>query len=249
MNVSLFQAAAAMNASSRWQELIAENISASSVPGFKKQDISYSAVEAGLMSARGANGTQPVPYSLPRMNGFTNFTNGEMKLTGVKTDTAIDGPGFFEVQLPNGTSGYTRDGEFHVDGQGQLVTKSGLPVMGNGGSIQLDPRDPNPISIAPNGDISQGAARKGRIKVVEFATPQLLTPLGGGNFGALDPKLQPTDSTRANVRQGFLEAGNTSSVAEMANMITAMRHFEANQKLVQLQDERMGKSISELAGS
>lgn len=249
MNVSLFQAAAAMNASSRWQELIAENISASSVPGYKKQDISYSSVEAGLMSARGGNGTQPVPFSLPRMNGYTNFSNGEMRYTGVKTDTAIDGPGFFEVQLPGGGTGYTRDGEFHVDGQGQLVTKSGLPVAGGSGTIQLDPNDPNPISIAPNGDISQGGARKGRLKVVEFNTPQLLTPMGGGTFGAFDPKLQPGDSTRASIRQGFLEAANTSSVAEMANMITAMRHFESNQRLVQLQDERMGKAISELAGT
>ncbi|KAF0171842.1 MAG: flagellar basal-body rod protein FlgG [Limisphaerales bacterium] len=249
MNVSLFQAAAAMNASSRWQELIAENLSASSIPGFKKQDISFSAVEAGLMAARGANGAQPLPFTLPRMDGYTNFSNGEMKFTGVKTDTAIDGAGFFEVQLPSGTTGYTRDGEFHVDAQGQLVTKSGMPVMGSNGTIQLDPNDPNPISIAPNGDISQGAARKGRLKVVEFNSPQLLTPLGGGMFGAMDSKLQGGDSSRASIRQGFLEAANTSAVTEMANMITAMRHFEANHRLVQLQDERMGKAISELAGN
>ncbi len=248
MNVSLFQAAAAMNASSRWQELIAQNLSASSVPGFKKQEISYSAIEAGLMSARGAGGT-PAKFALPRMETHTNFSSGELKFTGVKTDVAIDGPGFFEVQLPNGTTGYTRDGELHVDAQGQLVTKAGLPVLSGGGTIQLDPKDPNPISIASNGDISQGTARKGRLQVVEASNPQLLTPLGGGLYGALDPKLQVSAASRATVRQGFLEAANTSSVTEMANMITAMRHFEANHKLVQLQDERMGKAISELAGN
>lgn len=249
MNVSLFQAAAAMSANSRWQDLIAQNLSSSSIPGFKKQDISFSAVEAGLMGAGGASGAQPAQFTLPRMDGYTNFSTGEMKLTGVKTDVAIDGGGFFEVQLPGGSSGYTRDGEFHVDAQGQLVTKSGAPVMGSGGTIQLDPNDPNPISIAANGDISQGAARKGRLKVVEFNQPQLLTQLGGGMFGAMDPKLQAGDSPRPNVRQGFLEAANTSSVTEMANMITAMRHFEVNHKMVQLQDERMGKAISELAGT
>lgn len=248
MNVSLFQAAAAMNASGRWQELIAENLSASSVPGYKKRDISYSAVEAGLMSARGPAGTSAT-FALPRMDAYTNFSTGELKLTGVKTDVAIDGPGFFEVQLPNGTTGYTRDGEFHVDAQGQLVTKAGLPVLSGGGTLQLDPNDPNPISIAPNGDISQGAARKGRLRVVEVNQPQLLTPLGGGLYGAQDPKLQVNDAARATLRQGFLEAANTSAVTEMANMITAMRHFEANHRLVQLQDERMGKAISELAGN
>ncbi|MBI5801371.1 MAG: flagellar hook-basal body protein [Verrucomicrobia bacterium] len=249
MNVSLFQAAAAMNASSRWQDLIAQNLSASSIPGFKKQDISFSAIEAGLMGARGASATQPAHFTLPRMEGYTNFSNGELKFTGVKTDTAIDGPGFFEVQLPNGTAGYTRDGEFHVDAQGQLVTKSGHLVMGSNGTLQLDPNDPHPITIAANGDISQGAARKGRLKVVEFNTPQLLAPVGGGLFAALDSKLQPTDSSRASIRQGFLEGANTSPVIEMANMITAMRHFEANHRMVQLQDERMGKAISELAGT
>lgn len=249
MNVSLFQAAAAMNASSRWQDLIAQNLSASSIPGFKKQDISFSAIEAGLMGARGASGAQPAQFTLPRMESYTNFTNGELKFTGVKTDAALDGPGFFEVQLPNGTAGYTRDGEFHVDAQGQLVTKSGHLVMGTGGVIQLDPKDANPITIAANGDISQGTARKGKLKVVEFNTPQLLAPVGGGLFAALDSKLQPSDSSRTNLRQGFLESANTSPVVEMANMITAMRHFEANHRMVQLQDERMGKAISELAGT
>lgn len=249
MNVSLFQAASAMNASSRWQELIAENLSASSVPGFKKQDISFSAVEAGLMSARGANGARSAQFTMPRMEGYTNFSNGELKFTGLKTDTAIEGPGFFEVQLPSGKPGYSRDGEFHTDAQGQLVTKSGHLVMGTNGTIQLDPNDLSPITISANGEISQGAARKGRIKVVEFNTPQLLTPLGGGIFGALDSKLQAGDSSRATIRQGFLESANTSTVAEMANMITAMRHFEANQRMVQIHDERMGKAISELAGN
>lgn len=249
MNVSLFQAAAAMNASSRWQDLIAQNLSASSIPGFKKQDISFSAIEAGLMGARGATGSQPAKFLLPRMEGYTNFNNGDLKFTGVKTDASLDGPGFFEVQLPDGKSGYTRDGEFHVDAQGQLITKSGHFVMGTGGIIQLDPKDANPITISASGDISQGNTRKGKLKLVDFNSPQLLTPLGGGVFGALDPKLQPGDATRANVRQGFLEAANTSSVVEMANLMTAMRHFEANQKLVQMQDERMGKAISELAGT
>lgn len=249
MNVSLFQAAAAMNASSRWQETVAENLSAASVPGFKKQDLSFSAIAAGLMGARGANGNQPATFLLPRMDSHVNFANGQLRHTGVRTDVAIEGPGFLEIQLPNGSTGYTRDGELHMNAQGQLVTKAGHLVLSGGGAIQLDPNDPNPISIAPNGDISQGAARKGQLRLVEVSQPQLLTSLGGGLFGALDPKVQVSDAARSQLRQGFLEAANTSTVHEMANMITSMRHFEANHRLVQLHDERLGKAINELAGN
>ena len=96
MNVSLFQAAAALNANSRWQESIADNLAASSIPGFKKQDLSFGAVEAGLMPSS-ANG--PQHFSLPSAGVSTNFEPGEMKFTGVKTDVGLEGRGFLAVQI------------------------------------------------------------------------------------------------------------------------------------------------------
>lgn len=242
MNVSLYQAASAMNADARWQEIISDNLASASIPGYKKQDLSFSAVQAGLIPT--ANGA--AQFSLPQVNAVTSFQQGELRRTGMPTDVAIDGSGFFAVQLPNGANGYTRDGEFHINAQGQLVTKLGYPVLSNGGPIQLDRNNPAPLSISATGEVSQGQDSKGKMKIVEFAKPQLLQPNGGGIFLAQDSSLVPQDLTQPSLRQGFLESANTSPVTEMANLISVMRSYEANQRLVQIQDDRMGRAITEL---
>ena len=246
MNVSLYQAAAAMNAHSRWQELIAENLAASSTPGFKKNNISISATESGKFVLPGG---QKATYALPSATAVTSFTPGEIKASNGRTDVAIDGPGMFEIQLPDGSMAYTRDGEFQVNTQGQLMTKQGHLVMGQGGPIQLDPRNPAPPSISASGDVSQGTDNKGRIHIVEFPDPKVLETAGGGYFKPKDASLAPRDVAQPSVRQGFLEMANTSPVTEMASLITVMRSFEANQKVIQMQDDRMGKAISELTAT
>jgi flagellar basal body rod protein FlgG len=235
MNVSLYQAASALNANARWQEIISQNLAASAVPGFKRQDLSFSAVAAA----------QAPNVMMPEAANITNFQQGQIRPTSVATDVAIDGNGFFEVQLPGGQTGYTRDGELKIESSGQLVTKQGYPVQGDGGPIQLDLNNPAPISIGADGSVSQGGELKGQLKVVAFNEPRLLTPVGANYFVAKDPGLLPEPSS-ASVRQGFLEASNTSPVAEMAQLIAAMRHYEANQRVIQSQDERMGRAISEL---
>ena len=245
MNVSLYQAASALNANARWQEVIAENMASASIPGFKKQEISFEAVRAGMLSPnRAAANTQPV--SLPASRTHLNFSPGEVRRTDNNTDLAIEGKGFFEVQLPNGNTAYTRDGEFKLNAQGQLVTKQGYLVMGEGGPIQLDRTLSVGLSIAPDGTLSQGSEGRGKINIVAFNDPNLLTPTGGGFFLAKDPAVQPDPQSVSTVRQGFLEGSNTSAVSEMANLITVMRAYEANQRVVQMQDERMGRAISEL---
>ncbi len=242
MNVSLVNAAAAMSANARWQEVISENLSASSVPGFRRQQVSFAAVEAGVMR----NDPLMQHWSLPKVTNSTSFARGQLNRTSGPYDVAIEGPGFFQVQMADGTMGYTRDGSFQVNAQGQLVTKQGYLVMGTSGPIQFDRNSGLPVSISPTGEIAQGADGKGQLKVVDFNQPQKLTPVTGGYFIANTPGLMPEELRDPAVRQGFLEGANTSSVAEMANLITAMRGFETNQRIIQLNDERMGRAISEL---
>lgn len=246
MNVSLYQAAAAMNATARWQELIAENLATSSVPGARKRDIAFSAVEAGF--AQTATGMTGSRYVIPAASATLALQQGPLRPTGVATDFAVDGPGFFEVQLPNGDKAYTRDGEFHLNAQGQLVTKQGYLVLGEAGPVQFDPNNPGPLTVAATGEISQGGEVKGRLRLVEFADPRALTPLGDGYFLANSPDAQPQDARASQVRQGYLEGANMSPTIEMASLVTALRMFEANQRVLQLQDERMGRAISELTG-
>src|SRR5688572_24819032 len=203
VNVSMLQAAAAMNANARWQEIISENLAAASIPGFKKQEASFDAVQAGFIT--------PVPlqpaqqYSLPRANTSTSFQQGPMRSTGVKTDVGIEGPGFFEIQLANGATAYTRDGEFHINSQGQLITKQGYQVLGESGPIQLDANNSGPLSISPTGEVSQGADLKGKLKINDFDRPELLTPISGGCFLADNPNLQSKPVPAPSLHQGFLE--------------------------------------------
>lgn len=244
VNVSLYQAAAAMNANARWQESISDNLAAANLPGYKKQDVSFEAVQAGLMSQAAPNAQ--TQFLLPRFVGATNFSQGVLRQTGVSTDVAIDGKGFFEVQLPSGATAYTRDGEFHLSASGQLVTKQGYPVLGDAGAIQLDPSLGGKITIAASGEISQGDEVRGKLKVVDFARPEQLTQISGGFFTNNDPGMLASEATATSVRSGFLEGSNVSVTTEMANLIRVMRSFESNQRTMQVHNERLGKAISEL---
>ena len=172
-----------------------------------------------------------------------------MRYTGQSTDVGIQGTGFFEVQTPTGGLAYTRDGEFQMNSNGSLVTKHGYLVMSDGGPIQLDRNSTDPISISSDGTVSQGPNIKGSLKIVDYTNPQLLTPMSGGVFAARDPNLEIASSSEHSVRQYYLEQANTSAVGEMANMITVMRSSEANQRVIQMQDERMGRAISELGNA
>ena len=233
-----------MNANARWQEAISGNLASASIPGYKKQDLSFGAVQGGVMSQ--ATADPRLHYAMPHATLATSFTQGDLRATGVDKDVAIEGRGFFEAQLPNGATAYTRDGEFQINATGQLITKQGYLVLGDSGPIQLDRNNPGPLSISASGEVSQGTDIKGKLKIVDFKEPNLLTQISGGYFVANHPNLQPTVAAQSSLRQGFLEGANTSPVAEMANLISVMRAFEANQRIVHMQDERMGRAISEL---
>jgi flagellar basal body rod protein FlgG len=247
MDVSLYSAAAAMNATERWQDMVAENLSAASNPGARQQEISFSAVQAGsLSSGTGMPGTD---FEIPSAGTTTNFTQGELKPSGNQLDVAAEGPGFFSVQTPDGATAYTRDGEFKLNNQGQLTTKQGFPVLGSGGSVRLDPSSSLPITISAEGEVSQGSESKGKIAVTEFGNMKAVT-MGGGGFLYADPdQAQAKAAVATNVRQGFIEASNTSPTLAMASLITSMRMFETNQKVMQMDSDRMTKEITDLSGT
>jgi flagellar basal body rod protein FlgG len=214
------------------------------VPGYKQQQLSQAAISSGLMPSNGT-GNAAQYFSMPRTSVSTNFNSGELKYTGNGSDVALEGKGFFEVKLPNGMTGLTRDGEFQVNSKGLLVTKESFPVLGVTGPIQLGPDHSGPLSISSTGLVSQGSETVGQLKLTDVAKPQLLTKISGAYFVAQDPKagLQQSKSV---VREGYLESSNSSTLTEMASMMTASRGFEVNQKVIQIQDDRLNKTITEL---
>ena len=232
-----------MNATERWQDMIAENLSMAGVPGARQREISFTAVQAGVANAQGQ------PFVIPSASSITNFSQGELRATGNNMDVAMQGPGFFTVQMPDGSKGYTRDGEFMLDAQGQLVTKQGYAVLSDAGPLRFDPNNKAPITISSEGEVSQGPDIKGKMTIAEFPKPQNLTALGRGIYRNDDPNVQPQGGFNTKVRQGFMENSNVSPTLAMATMITAMRQFETNQRVMQMQGERMGKTITELSGT
>ncbi len=118
--------------------------------------------------------------------------------------------------------------------------------IGDGGPLILDLNNHTEVSISATGEVSQGTDGKGRIKLTEFGNPRALTRISGGYFLADNPTVNATPSTASTVRQGALESANTSVVMEMANLMTAMRTFEANQRMAQIHDDRIAKAIADL---
>lgn len=247
MDVSLYSAAAAMNATERWQDLMADNLASASVPGARQQEISFSAVQAGLASA--ASNPAAGRYSIPFAGAVTNYKQGEIQTTGNNLDMALEGSGFFTVQMADGTKGYTRDGEFRLNGHGQLTTKQGFLVLGESGPITMDPTISTPITVSTDGQVSQGGQVKGKLSITEFGNPKALTISSGGYFQGNPGIAQAKPSTSTNVRQGSVEESNTSPTLAMAGLLTSMRMFESNQKVMQMQSDRMSKTISDLSGS
>src|SRR5579863_3668101 len=248
MEVSLYSAAAAMNATERWQDLVADNLSSASLPGARQQEISFSAVQAGLMSGA-APGSATGSFVIPFAGASTNFSQGELKATGSNMDFAVEGPGFFSVQMPDGSKAYTRDGQFKLNSQGVLTTKQGYTVDSTTGPIKVDSSNPNPLSVSADGQVSQGADIKGTIAVTEFGNMKGVTMGNGGYFYADPAVALPKPAAQTNVRQGFVEASNTSPTLAMASLISSMRMFETNQKVMQMQSDRMTKSITDLSGT
>ena len=130
MNISIQQAASSIKAYEQWHETIAGNLSAATIPGFKAKRFTMEAEEVSRQSQKALNqpGSIMQSYQMPKGSTHLDFSPGPLKNTETPTDLAISGEGFFEIELGGGELGYTRDGEFHINDQGELVTKQGYPV-------------------------------------------------------------------------------------------------------------------------
>lgn len=253
----------AMAQSSRL-DTIANNIANVNTPGFKKDDQTFQEYVT-------ANEKPPGVIQVPRITAsvesfydmqggdkafvdsagtHTSFQQGSLKATNNKLDAAIDGNGFFEVYTPQGVR-LTRVGAFKLDGNGQLVTKDGHPVLKSAGEGQ-DPASrtfqvtgEQQIAIAENGDIYEGDEIIGRLSVVDVANKSSLHKIGNSLFD-FKPNMQPeiTNVQNPSVKQGFLEMSNVNVVQEMTDMISTTRMFESTQKAISAYDNMADKLIN-----
>lgn len=173
----------------------------------------------------------------------TNFVQGNLRETGNQLDFALKGEGFFKVHTPQGEM-YTRDGSFTLNEMGELITKEGYFVLGQYGSIVLED---SKFTINEKGQIIKGEEIIDSLDIVALDNIQDLRKQGD-NLYKLENGAEPQESQfNGQVLDGYLEGSNVNSVKEMVKMITLLRNYESNQKMVKYQDEMLGKAISEIS--
>ncbi len=173
---------------------------------------------------------------------YDNTKAGPTQVTGNTFDAALEGPGFFGVQTPNGIQ-YTRGGNFTVGVNGELVTPSGYKVASAGGGSLVIPENAKDITILPSGDISTSDGIIGKLMVREFDNPQSLTPEGSGLYKTDDPGRAATETR---VHQGMLEGSNVQPVLEMTRMIEISRDYQSIQRFIQSEHDRQKGAIERL---
>ena len=223
------------------QDVLANNLANVSTNGFRAELAAFRAVPVQ------GSGASTRVYSLESTVGASHEP-GAVTTTGRPLDVAMKGNAWLTVQGLDGTEAYTRAGALDVDAQGQLVTKTGLPVLGDGGPINVPAN--SEVSIAGDGTVSAKGANGrstsvGRLKLVSPESPAAITRGPDGLFRAADGDLQRDASAR--LQDGALEGSNVSAVETMISMISAARQFEHQMKLLQTaerQEQTAAKLLS-----
>jgi len=251
---SLNTAGAGMVAQQYNLDVIANNLANVNTTGFKGQraqfqDMVYQTIRASGATTGGERKSpmaNQVGLGSMFVGSSSNFTVGVPISTGKDTDVAISGGGFFQIERPDGTLAYTRDGSFQRDATGLLTTSDGFPISPN---ITI-PADATALTISPNGAVSAILAGQndpqplGDIKLYMFQNPAGLTRVGQNLFvaggGSGDAAEQtPGEGGSGSLTAGFLEGSNVAIVEEMVRMILAQRAYEINSKAVQTSDDML----------
>jgi flagellar basal-body rod protein FlgG len=253
---SLWIAKTGMEAQQTQMDVISNNLANVSTNGFKRsravfEDLLYQNIrQPGAQSSQLTQipsglqiGTGVRPIAAERIH-----TQGNLQQTNNQLDVAIQGAGFFQVLLPDGTTGYTRDGSFQTDNQGQIVTSNGFPVQP---SITI-PANATSVTIGQDGVVSvtqpgtATAVQVGSIQLATFINPAGLESMGQnlyqetGSSGAPLANVPGTNGT-GTVSQGFVETSNVNVVEELVNMIQTQRAYEMNSKAVTASDQMLQK--------
>jgi flagellar basal-body rod protein FlgG len=253
---SLYIAKTGLDAQQTNMDVIANNLANVSTNGFKRQravfeDLLYQTVrQPGAQSSEQTNlpsglqiGTGVRPVSTERL-----FSQGNLSQTSNSKDIAVKGEGFFQVQLPDGTTAYTRDGSFQVDQNGQLVTSSGYQVIP---AITI-PANALSMTVGRDGIVSvttQGqtvAQQVGQLTLSTFINNSGLESLGENLYQETQSSGAPTESTpglngAGLLYQGYVETSNVNVAEELVNMIQTQRAYEINSKAVSTSDEMLQK--------
>lgn len=237
-------------------DVISNNLANVTTTGFKRQQPVFEDLLYQMVRQPGAQSSQltQVPSGLQLGAGVRPvatariFTQGSLQQTGNNFDIAINGQGFFQILLPDGTTAYTRDGSFQLDNQGNVVNSSGYLLQP---SITIPP---NTVSVTVGNDGTVTALVSGSANPTQVGTIQLANFVNVGGLQARGenqfletassgaPQVnQPGTNALGTTNQGFLENSNVSVTEELVDLITAQRAFEINSRSVQTSDQMLRK--------
>jgi flagellar basal-body rod protein FlgF len=221
-------------------DVVANNMANINTTGFKASSILFEEYIAPVARDQDFIGGDQELSFVQDWATMISMGPGAMVQTGNALDVALEGEGFFAVETPAGER-WTRSGAFQINASGMLVDVSGNAVLGEGGPITFDSTDTE-ISIARDGTVMTQNGSKGRLRVVEFDDPRILTREGNNLFSGGEP-LPAVDTV---VAQGFIEGSNVSGVTEMAEMIRVNRSYQSLASMMQRQDELRTSAIRRL---
>ncbi len=253
---SLWIARTGLDAQQTQLDVIANNLANVSTNGYKRgravfEDLLYQTLrQPGAQSSQQTQiptglqlGTGAKPVAVARI-----FTQGNVQKTDNSLDIAVQGNGFFQVLLPDGTTAYTRDGSFQKDNQGQIVTADGFPLQPN---ITI-PANALSLSVGQDGTVtvtqpaSAAATQIGTIQLATFINPGGLQSIGQNLFLETAASGTPTPNTPGTngagiVSQGYVETSNVNVAEELVTMIQTQRAYELNSKVVSTSDQMLGR--------
>jgi len=253
---SLWISKTGMEAQQTQLDTISNNLANASTNGYKKSHAVFEDLMYQNLRQVGANSSEQTTLPTGLQVGLgtravataRNFSQGNLQQSGNSLDIAVRGNGFFQVEMPDGTVGYTRDGSFQVDAQGVLVTNNGYAVQ-PGITIPVGAQS---VTIAPDGTVTailsgQTAPQSlGQLQLSSFVNPAGLEPKGQNIF--TETSASGTPSTGAPglnglgaLQQGYVETSNVNVVEELVSMIQTQRAYELNSKAIQTSDQMLQK--------
>jgi flagellar basal-body rod protein FlgG len=253
---SLWISKTGMEAQQTQLDTIAHNLANVSSNGFKRGHVVFEDLIYQNLRQAGANSSEQtqLPTGLQVGLGVRPvatsriFSQGNLQQTTNNLDVAIKGNGFFQIEMPDGTVGYTRDGSFQVDANGQLVTNTGYVVQPG---ITI-PANAQSVTIAADGTVTaalpgQSAPQNiGQLQIASFVNPAGLDPMGSNLFAETAASGTPNSgSPQSNglgaLQQGYVETSNVNVVEELVSMIQTQRAYEMNSKAIQTSDQMLQK--------
>ncbi len=260
-NAALHVARTGLDAQNMRMQVIANNLANVNTTGFKRDRADFATLAYQLITQPGAASSAENKYAVGlnlgtgvAIQGTARIdTQGTLNTTGNTLDMAIQGDGYFQVQMPDGRIGYTRAGNFSLSAEGTIVSSDGMPVQPQ---LQM-PANTTAIAIGPDGTVSatvegQAAATEvGKIELARFVNGAALQSIGNNllveTAASGAPQVgSPGSEGRGTVKSGALEASNVSVVEELVDMIETQRAYEVNSKMIQATDEMLRNANQQL---